>query len=923
MRLGATARAIGMTASLQPAPRTALLLKTDTLGDLVLFAPALRAIRAAWPQARLTVVIRHAYRDLAPLIAPNIEWLTTTADPFAHGPAAERAEIERLRGLVAALAPDVVVAATSRRNWRDAALAAASGAPRRVALGTGGGDEIFSTQLRVQLGLDAATAFTESVAPPDDEPDGQRNLRLAGALLGHALPPTPPALALDAATRDTARKLLATLGLQPGGFVACAAAGFANVKIKTWPAEKFAAAIAHLHARHGLRALLIGHESERAHLESVRSCLPSPVSCLLWTGRDGDLPLLAALLAESALYFGNDTGAMHLAAAVDVPVVAVFGGGTWPRFAPAARHSVSVVQPLPCFGCGWECPFGDAPCLRTIAVADATAALDFALARREPAESAHHDRAFAEVRHADRLPADTRALLGTTAARFRDLWTAHLSRQHQIEGKDAAIAEKEASIFQKEAEIAALKTACEERLQTIYVLDAHVKNFQGENVALKADKAVWEKSLAALSPEDRQTAQTIADQLVHIRNIESILRERERELTELKATQANLAAGLTSLEHAKHYGRLLAEKEAVIQSLSEACAAREAVIAKLTGELSESTSTLHKLWVAISAHCREKWWRPFDAWLFTRVVEQYWMQIGVLRHYEPRPLVWDVSLAGRSGFTPDTSGMKPDLQIAIVTPSYGQEKFIERTMLSVLDQHYPRLLYAVQDGGSKDRSAEIIARHAARLRHWASVKDNGQADAVRLGFEKLAPHLAPDDAMAYLNSDDILAPGSLACVAAYFAAHPDVDVVYGHRIIIDEEDRDIGRWVMPRHDPATLEWIDYVPQETMFWRKRAWDLVGGIDPSFHFALDWDLLARFQQAGCRLVRLPYFLAAFRVHTAQKTSQDIHTKGAEEMARIRARFHGARQDDHATINRFARRTRFRGALVARLLALGLRW
>jgi GT2 family glycosyltransferase len=128
---------------------------------------------------------------------------------------------------------------------------------------------------------------------------------------------------------------------------------------------------------------------------------------------------------------------------------------------------------------------------------------------------------------------------------------------------------------------------------------------------------------------------------------------------------------------------------------------------------------------------------------------------------------------------------------------------------------------------------------------------------------------------------------------------------------------------MPRHHPATLEWIDYVPQETMFWRKRAWDLIGGIDPSFHFAMDWDLLARFQQAGCRFVRLPYFLAAFRVHTAQKTNQDIHTKGAEEMARIRARFHGARQNDHAIINQFARRTRFRGALVARLLAVGLRW
>jgi GT2 family glycosyltransferase len=177
--------------------------------------------------------------------------------------------------------------------------------------------------------------------------------------------------------------------------------------------------------------------------------------------------------------------------------------------------------------------------------------------------------------------------------------------------------------------------------------------------------------------------------------------------------------------------------------------------------------------------------------------------------------------------------------------------------------------------------------------------------------------------MALLNSDDLIAPGALRFVAEYFAAHPEVDVVYGHRIIIDDNDREVGRWIMPRHHPATLEWIDYVPQETMFWRKRAWDLVGGIDPSFQFALDWDLLARFQQAGCRMVRLPYFLGAFRVHAEQKTSQAIHTTGAEEMRRIRTRFHGERQDDFETINRHARHARFWGAITARLHEVGIRW
>ena len=61
------------------------------------------------------------------------------------------------------------------------------------------------------------------------------------------------------------------------------------------------------------------------------------------------------LLGEARLYLGNDTGAMHLAAALGVPVTAVFGGGTWPRFVPAAVCGEAVVHPLPCFGCGWDC----------------------------------------------------------------------------------------------------------------------------------------------------------------------------------------------------------------------------------------------------------------------------------------------------------------------------------------------------------------------------------------------------------------------------------------------------------------------------------------------------------------------------------------------------------------------------------------
>jgi len=301
---------------------------------------------------------------------------------------------------------------------------------------------------------------------------------------------------------------------------------------------------------------------------------------------------------------------------------------------------------------------------------------------------------------------------------------------------------------------------------------------------------------------------------------------------------------------------------------------------------------------------------------FKRFVEDYWMRIEVLRQYEPRPVRWD-SLPRPS--LPETR--LPS--IGIVTPSYNQAAFLEATLGSVLDQGYPRLDYAVQDGGSRDASPQIVARHAARLAHWESAPDRGQADAISKGFARIAGRLGPDDLMAWLNSDDLLAQGALRYVGEYFTRHPRVDAIYSHRLIIDDHAREIGRWILPRHDPRAIGWVDYVPQETLFWRKRAWDRVGGLDPTFQFAMDWDLLARFTQADLRIVRVPHFLGGFRVHKDQKTSQHLHSTGAEEMALIRARCHGAAAPgDWTRINSWARRVRFQGALTARLYSIGIR-
>lgn len=261
-----------------------------------------------------------------------------------------------------------------------------------------------------------------------------------------------------------------------------------------------------------------------------------------------------------------------------------------------------------------------------------------------------------------------------------------------------------------------------------------------------------------------------------------------------------------------------------------------------------------------------------------KIADQYLARVGQLYYHPPIPLqlpeqyYHSVQLAT----TPT---------ISIVTPSFNQATFLESTLQSVLNQAYPTLEYIIQDGNSTDDTHLILEQYHSQLTHAESRQDNGQAHAINLGFARSTGQI-----MAWLNSDDLLLPGTLNYVANFFAQHPEVDVVYGHRIIIDENGQEVGRWVLPPHNKQILLWADYVPQETLFWRRRIWEKVGGnVDESYQFALDWELLLRFQTAGAKVARLPRFLGAFRVHAAQKTSRQITHLGAVEMTRLREQYH----------------------------------
>lgn len=984
------------------APKNILYLRPDTFGDIVLFEPALRELMAAWPQARHTLLVRPGYESLAPLFPPELHWQVAPLNPFKQSPAEGRAAFDTLLASFAKNPPDLIVAATLNRTWLEVALASSLPQARSVALGHGRVDPVFTTALAIEFGDKAQDAFHEHVAADENALEWENNLRLVDHLLGKKATRHRPAIRIPSAQAAQAAAWLAEHKVPAGQWAALFPAGVANVQIKAWQPAKFAETAAWLHRQHKFPLVLLGHVSEQAILDEVAAGLaqlglPKPP---IWLGRDGEIALLAALLKTSKLYFGHDTGAMHLAAALDRPVAAIFGGGHGLRFQPVARQAVTIIQPLPCFGCRWDCHFEDAPCVKTLQVADAQAALTRLIAAGDqPLEAVHE---------AKNVSADTLRLIAASTPRFKELQQDRLDRQYKIEElthlgrekdvenadlkraaeerkremesikaeleaecaqkdteigelkgeadtkdteinqlkaetntkdteiaslkheadtKDTEIGQLKAAANTKDTEIEQLKTTCNEREALIFKLTDIVKDFQRQVAELTAALQQKESTLttaiaeltelkarfAALPPEATQYAQWLHEKNVHIANLEQTADVRIREIRELQSSIDNLNHGYGELEQIKRYGKWLHEKEAVIQQLKRACDEREALIQQLAAQAA-GLGRVHQAGRAVSGYFRQKWWHPLKDSVFKKVVEDYWMQLGVLRHYDPRPIEWDRKLPSR-GCLPDSA--LPTM--VIVTPSYNQDKFLESTILSVVNQNYPKLRYRVQDGGSKDRSVEVIQRYADRLAGWHSGKDRGQSDAIRTGFDQLPGD--EGDVMAWLNSDDFIAPRALRFVAEYFVRHPKVDVIYGHRIIIDDHDREIGRWIMPPHDRASLEWIDYVPQETLFWRRRAWDAVGGLDPTFQFALDWDLLARFQQAGARIVRLPYFLGCFRVHSEQKTSAHIHTTGHEEMTRIRTRIHGPTPDP-ARIEHYARKARFQAALHARLHSLGIR-
>jgi glycosyltransferase involved in cell wall biosynthesis len=216
-------------------------------------------------------------------------------------------------------------------------------------------------------------------------------------------------------------------------------------------------------------------------------------------------------------------------------------------------------------------------------------------------------------------------------------------------------------------------------------------------------------------------------------------------------------------------------------------------------------------------------------------------------------------------------------KITIVTPSFNQGRYIDRTIQSVLQQEYPNLDYIVIDGGSTDETLSILRRYEGQLR-WISEKDSGQSEAINKGFR-----LAKGEIVAWLNSDDVYLPGSLETVGKYFAAHPEVMMIYGEGYMIDENDTTRKRFPFtePRFDLWKLIYYgDYILQQSTFFRRSVFDTIDLLGESLHYTMDWDLFIRIGKRF-RVDYVPEYFGCIREHDEAKTS----TGGARRFREIK--------------------------------------
>jgi len=570
------------------------------------------ALRDAYPQARITIACRAAVAPLVQIYSKQPESvLAVDIDPYAHGESTPDL-VSRTRELLDALPstkPDLYIGAGLRPPWLSWVIAAKL-QPKHALLASNAQPSPLARDMLTALGL--AEANFEYVAVPVGIHERERYaalLKRVGISSKEGV-----TLQIPEAAGRKAMRFLKAAHFADGNYLACFPISSPLTPEKRWPLERYTHVLREIHATFGLPILLLGDGLEGAELEPYAAFLESMgMNTASFVGAPSDIPTAAALLLKARAYLGNDTGLAHLAAAFDTPGVTVYGGGTWPMYAPWKSGSIGLVNPLACFGCYWDCTFGRGVCVESVPAEDVVSALSMQLR----GEKLSHPKLI----ELNTVPAEEQSVIADATKRYRVLQADRAARLEGLERSQREIRE----LQHKQRD---LQAVAEERLEALRetrdALDRTThENHRLQELAASADAARAQAEQrgrlitefeAALAERDRlvrqlqdageQLATAIAEREDRIkaltarteeqRLVTQAAEERERVIRELSAALEETDARAKSLQEAADLrGQKLQELETAAAGFQEARAAaqqRDRVIAELTAALAETDS---------------------------------------------------------------------------------------------------------------------------------------------------------------------------------------------------------------------------------------------------------------------------------------------------------------------------------------------
>lgn len=889
-------RTVQTAAKLLAEPQHILWLRPDAIGDGVLSSAMLPIIRRRFSGSRLTVLVQESTAPLYEYCPFVDQTLHFSEQQMWHDPQF----IPKWAQTIRSLGVDCILYSVYSRNWLMDNLVSACQVRWRI------GMEGDCCNIRPEQKARSDQWYTHLIASPGTwKPELERHRDFLKGL-GCPDEPLEPTLWLGEADETFARRWFEENQVSPAQTVVL----FAGARTFHRLYEGYGQALEKTVVARGWTVLSLGgredFEINRQNLEQLRQ---KGVRTLNLCGKLS-LRQTAALMKQCRLAVGAETGLAHIAAALGVPHVIVIGGGHFGRFMPYSPKTTLAALPLDCYGCNWNCRYGQEKiyCIRKLEPFVLAEAIEQTVQK-----TSSRPRIFVQDKscynQGEKGPAWKRFDLWMDTQKV-ELFTVSLKSTHTrpTEKKGAAMPSEPIQFsilenpdeftYSKKGHFALLQSAALElyghpvdpavcdlkRYQDLLVFEfikRHVPKGSrilevggGDSRILNyfwRDYECWNidpldgsgNGLRQLDPGGRY--KLVQD---FMGKFSPELPNDYFDFVFSISTLENTGEDAQSMDNIqKDIHRVLKPGGYSFHLFDCVIKPDQVWIHRLLPSLFFS-QTMANRWVE-----PEKLMADPDLYTMTKAAyEGFWMPV-TREPYESfgKPFSYQAlwQKAPASGPARTVSVRSTELpKITVVTPSYNQAPYLEACIQSVLNQGYPNLEYIIMDGGSTDGSVEIIKKYEKYLAYWQSKPDGGQYKAVEEGFARSTGQI-----MTWLNSDDMFFPDAFEIAAAVFSERPDIEWLTGRVVNFNEDGtiklirEDIPLWCRAKYLKKDYR-SPYLQQEGTFWRRSLWQKAGGcMRTDLHLAGDLELWTRFFRHA-DLHTLDAVLAGYRLQPNRK-------------------------------------------------------